>query len=291
MDILILLEANPPLLWGIVGIFSLLIGSFLNAVIYRIPLMLERAWKRDCQAILEHSSSQINDKQVFNLLLPRSHCPHCGHSITALENIPILSYFVLKGRCSACHKKISLEYPFVEIMTTVLSMMLAWHFGYSVELLASLVLLWLLIVLLMIDAKTLLLPDNLTYPLLWLGIIVNFNGIFTDLESSILGAILGYLFLWLLYHSFRLVTGKEGMGYGDFKLLAALGAWGGWQILPFVMMTAASLGAIIGTIWLYLKHKDPRSQPIPFGPWLAIAGFIAIVWNDAVIQFMSQLFL
>lgn len=287
MDILILLEANPHFLWATVGIFSLLIGSFLNAVIYRVPLMLERAWKRDCHDILEKNSSHIDDGHTFNLLLPSSHCPHCGHSISALENIPILSYIFLKGKCSACHKKISVEYPLIEIVTTVLSVFLAWHFGYSAELLASLLLLWTLIVLFMIDAKTLFLPDNITYPLLWLGIVVNFNGVFTDLNSSILGAIFGYLSLWLVYHIFLLVTGKQGMGYGDFKLLAALGAWGGWQILPFIVMSAATFGALIGASWLYFTHQDARTQPIPFGPWLAVAGFCAIVWRDDIIQFMG----
>ncbi len=286
MDILILLESNHHILIMIVGVFSLLIGSFLNAVIYRIPLMLKRAWKRDCQTILEKTSSHIDDGQMFNLLLPSSHCPHCGHSITALENIPILSYLLLKGRCSACHKKISIEYPIIEIVTTLLSMLLAWQFGYSLELAASLVLLWTLIVLFMIDAKTLLLPDNLTYPLLWLGIIINFNTVFIDLESSVIGAIAGYLSLWSVYHIFRLITGKEGMGYGDFKLLAALGAWGGWQILPFVIMSAATFGAIVGTIWIYLSHRDPNTQPIPFGPYLAVAGFIAIVWREDIMQLM-----
>jgi len=290
MDILILLEANPYFLWAIVGVFSLLIGSFLNAVIYRIPLMLERSWKRDCHEILEKNSSPIDDGHVFNLLLPSSHCPHCGHSITALENIPILSYLFLKGKCSACHKRISVEYPIIEIVTTLLSMLLAWRFGYSAELLASLLLLWMLIVLFMIDAKTLLLPDNITYPLLWLGIVVNFNGLFTDLESSILGVICGYLSLWLVYHLFLLVTGKQGMGYGDFKLLAALGAWGGWQILPFIVMSAATLGAIIGIFWLYFTHKD-STQPIPFGPWLAVSGFCAIVWREDIMQFMGLYFI
>ena len=291
MDILILLEANPHFLWFIVGIFSLLIGSFLNAVIYRIPLMLERSWKHDCQEILEKNSPHIDDGQVFNLLLPSSHCPHCGHSITAWENIPILSYLFLKGRCSACHKKISLEYPIIETVTTLLSVLLAWRFGYGMELLASLLLLWTLIVLFMIDAKTLLLPDNITYPLLWLGIVVNFNGLFTDLESSVLGAMSGYLSLWLVYHIFLLVTGKHGMGYGDFKLLAALGAWGGWQILPFIIMSAATLGAVLGAIWIYLSHKDASTQPIPFGPWLAITGFCAIVWREDIIQLMWLYFI
>jgi leader peptidase (prepilin peptidase)/N-methyltransferase len=291
MDILILLEANPHFLWVIVGIFSLLIGSFLNAVIYRIPLMLERAWKRDCQEILEKNTAQIDDGHTFNLLLPSSHCPHCGHSITALENIPILSYLFLKGKCSACHNKISVEYPIIEIVTTVLSILLAWRFGYSAELLASLLLLWTLIVLFMIDAKTLLLPDNIIYPLLWLGIVVNFNSLFTDLESSIVGAISGYLSLWLVYHLFLLITGKHGMGHGDFKLLAALGAWGGWQVLPFIVMSAAPLGAIIGAIWMYLAHKDVRTQVIPFGPWLAITGFCAIVWRDDIMQFMGLYFI
>ena len=288
MDILILLEANTTLLLIVVGIFSLLIGSFLNAVIYRVPVMLERSWKKDCQEMFSNDSSDTKEnQQTFNILTPRSQCPSCGHSITALENIPILSYLFLKGKCSGCSQAISIEYPLVEIMTTILSVVLAWKFGYSLQLAFGLIFLWTLIALFMIDAKTMYLPDNLTYPLLWLGIIVNLNGIFVDLESSVLGAIFGYLSLWSVYHLFKLVTGKEGMGYGDFKLLAVIGAWGGWQILPFVIMSSAFLGAILGSIWMFVIKKNKAGQPIPFGPWLAMAGIISVVFRTDVIQFMQ----
>jgi len=289
MDILVLLQENTALLLIVVGVFSLLIGSFLNAVIYRVPIMLERSWRQDCQEMFGESNDNEN-QETFNILTPRSQCPHCGHGITALENIPVLSYLFLRGKCSSCHHKISIEYPLVETITMLLSVMLAWKFGYGMQLLASLVLLWTLIVLFMIDAKTMFLPDNITYPLLWLGIVINLDHTFIDLESSVLGAIFGYLSLWSVYHIFRLITGKEGMGYGDFKLLAAIGAWGGWQILPFVIMSSAFLGAILGSIWLFIIQKNKASQPIPFGPWLAIAGFIAIVWRNEVGQVMQLVF-
>ncbi len=289
MDILILLQENTALLLITVGIFTLLIGSFLNAVIYRVPIILERSWRQDCQEMLGENSDNEN-QETFNILTPRSQCPHCGHGIAALENIPVLSYLFLRGKCSSCRHKISIEYPLVETITMLLSVMLAWKFGYGMQLLASLVLLWALIVLFMIDAKTMFLPDNITYPLLWLGIVINLDHTFTDLESSVLGAIFGYLSLWSVYHIFRLITDKEGMGYGDFKLLAAIGAWGGWQILPFVIMSSALLGAILGSIWLFIIQKNKASQPIPFGPWLAIAGFIAIVWRNEVGQVMQLAF-
>ena len=286
MDILILLETNKVALLTVVGIFSLLIGSFLNAVIYRIPVMLERSWKQDCQELFDKFTEDAENKTTFNILTPRSQCPSCGHSITALENIPVLSYLFLGGKCSSCKQAISIEYPLVEIVTTILSVLLAWKFGYGLQLAAGLIFLWTLVVLFMIDAKTMFLPDNLTLPLLWLGIIVNFNNIFVDLESSVLGAIFGYLSLWSVYHLFKLITGKEGMGYGDFKLLAVIGAWGGWQILPFVIMSSALLGAILGSIWMFIIQRNKAGQPIPFGPWLAMAGLIAVVFREDVMQFM-----
>ena len=287
MDILVLLESNTVALLIVVGVFSLLIGSFLNAVIYRVPIMLERSWKHDCQELFGNAETSTDDTETFNILTPRSQCPSCGHSITAWENIPVISYLFLRGKCSSCKIGISIEYPLVEIITTVLSVILAWKFGYGIQLVTALILLWTLITLFMIDAKTMFLPDNLTYPLLWLGIIVNFNQVFIDLESSILGAVFGYLSLWSVYHVFKLVTGKEGMGYGDFKLLAAIGAWGGWQILPFVIMSSALLGAVFGSIWMYVIQKNKKGHAIPFGPWLAMAGFIAIVWRDEMIGLMQ----
>jgi len=287
MDILDLLESNMTLLLVVVGVFSLLIGSFLNAVIYRVPVMLERSWKQDCQELFGNEKQVSKNSETFNILTPRSQCPSCGHSITAWENIPVISYLFLQGRCSSCKQSISIEYPLVEIITTVLSVLLAWKFGYGIQLLASLVFLWVLIVLFMIDAKTMFLPDNLTYPLLWLGILINYNQIFVSLESSVLGAVFGYLSLWSVYHLFKLLTGKEGMGYGDFKLLAAIGAWGGWQILPFVIMSSAMFGAVLGSIWMYVIQRNKESSPIPFGPWLAMAGFVAVVWREDVIHIMQ----
>jgi leader peptidase (prepilin peptidase)/N-methyltransferase len=230
-------------------------------------------------------NENLPEKQKFNLFVPRSQCPHCGHTITALENIPVISYLFLRGKCSSCHTGISIQYPLIEIFTALLSVFIAWKIGFGWQILAALVFTWTLILLSLIDAKTMLLPDNLTLPLMWLGIAVNYHSLFVDLQSSILGAMFGYLSLWSLFHVFKLITGKEGMGYGDFKILAAIGAWGGWQILPFTIFAASFLGAIIG-ILIMLIQRQKESQPIPFGPWLALAGFIGFIWRDEVVQAM-----
>ncbi|HFC92890.1 MAG TPA: prepilin peptidase, partial [Leucothrix mucor] len=225
-------------------------------------------------------------EEKFNLMTPRSVCPSCGHMITALENIPVLSYLFLGGKCSSCKTGISLQYPLIEIFTALLSIFVAWKFGFSWQTLAALVLAWTLITLSIIDAKTLLLPDNLTLPLMWIGIAVNYQHLFVDLQSSVLGAMIGYLSLWTIFQLFKLATGKEGMGFGDFKILAALGAWGGWQILPFTIFVASLFGAIFGILWMAIK-RDKNANMIPFGPWLASAGFIAFLWRDEVMQMMN----
>jgi len=291
MEIITVLKENTTFFLVVVGLFSLLVGSFLNAAIYRIPIMLQRGWREECKEVFgggeDYSSDE--DSQKFNLFVPRSQCPHCGHTITALENIPVISYLLLKGNCSSCKTHISIQYPLIELFTAVLSIFIAWKLGFSWQTLAALVFTWSLITLAIIDAKTMLLPDNLTLPLMWLGIAVNYQGLFVDLQSSILGAMFGYLSLWSLYHLFKLITGKEGMGYGDFKILAAVGAWGGWQILPFTIFFASLLGAVIGIlIMLIQRRKD--SHPIPFGPWLALAGFIGFIWRDEIIQSMGRYF-
>lgn len=287
MELIYLLSTSQAWLLAVTGLFSLLIGSFLNVVIYRLPIMLERQWKQECTEWLGRQDNSIDDGH-FGLVTPRSQCPTCGHKITALENIPILSYLVLGGKCAECKTPISVQYPLVELTTALLSMLTAWKFGFSIELLAALGFTWALISLFMIDAKTMLLPDAITYPLLWAGLILNVDGMFTTLPDAVFGAAFGYLSLWSVFHLFRLITGKEGMGYGDFKLLAALGAWGGWQILPFVIFASSAFGAVFG-ITLMLIQRNRESQPMPFGPWLAMAGFVALIWREEVLEHMSRI--
>ncbi len=292
MDLITVLQQNVTFFYITVGIISLLIGSFLNAAIYRIPIMLENSWKEDCLHLLNEgeASDEIAESEKFNLFTPRSQCPDCGHMITAIENVPVLSYLFLRGKCSSCGTHISMQYPLIELFTVAVSLIAAWKFGANMQTVASLFFIWTLITLSLIDAKTMLLPDNLTLPLLWLGIVANYFGLFTDLESSVLGAIFGYLILWTIFHVFRLLTGKEGMGYGDFKLLAALGAWGGWQILPFTIFASSLIGAVFGILLMLIK-RSKDSQPLPFGPWLALAGFIAFIWRDEVLLYMKQYYL
>ena len=275
----------------VVGLFSLLVGSFLNAAIYRIPIMLQQGWREECEELFggDHTDPNHDSSKKFNLFVPRSQCPHCGHMITAIENIPVLSYLFLRGKCSSCKTGISIQYPIVELATAAISVFVAWKVGFGWQALAALIFTWTLITLSLIDAKTMLLPDNLTIPLMWLGIAVNFQAIFVDLKSSILGAMIGYLSLWSLFHLFKLITGKEGMGYGDFKILAAIGAWAGWQVLPFTIFAASMVGAIVGILMMVLQGKK-ESQPIPFGPWLALAGFIAFIWREPIINSMASYF-
>ena len=291
MEIVTVLRENTAFFLIVVGLFSLLIGSFLNAAIYRIPIMLQREWREECEELIGGDSDvKMSEKDnKFNLFVPRSQCPHCGHTITALENIPVISYLFLKGKCSSCKTHISVQYPLIEVFTALLSILIAWKLGFGWQVLAALLFTWTLITLALIDAKTMLLPDNLTLPLMWLGIAVNYNGLFVDLQSAVLGAMIGYMSLWTLFQVFKLVTGKEGMGYGDFKILAAIGAWGGWQILPFTIFAASMLGAVIGILMILAKGQK-ESQPIPFGPWLALAGFIGFIWRTEVIQTMGAYF-
>jgi leader peptidase (prepilin peptidase)/N-methyltransferase len=259
----------------IIGSF---IGSFLNVVIHRIPVMLERQWKSECQELLT-PDTDIPALPKYNLSAPRSHCPACDHQVKAIENIPIISYLFLKGKCSNCGIKISPQYPFVELLTAIFTTIIVWKFGFSLQALGGVIFTWFLIALSGIDIKTQLLPDNLTFPFLWLGIIFNLFSTYTDLTSSVLGAIFGYLSLWLVFHLFKLVTGKEGMGYGDFKLLAALGAWLGWQSLPLIILLSSAVGAVFG-IFMIVSKLQERSQPIPFGPYLAMAGWIAMLYGE-----------
>ena len=255
-----------------------MVGSFLNVVIYRLPEMMKRNWLQQCA---ELRGETINTLPAFNLITPRSTCTQCGHKITAWENIPIISYLVLQGRCSGCHARISLRYPVVEAITALISGFVAWHYGYGLMTIAALIFVWALIALAAIDLNTQLLPDDITLPLLWVGLLVNLNNGFTDIQSAIIGAVAGYLSLWSIYRCFKLVTGKEGMGYGDFKLLSAIGAWLGWSMLPLVILFSSLVGAVMG-IGLIIAAKLNKNIPIPFGPYLASAGFLALLWGDNI---------
>jgi leader peptidase (prepilin peptidase)/N-methyltransferase len=260
-------------------LLGLLIGSFLNVVVYRLPKMMQRDWREQAHEILELPAEA--PAETFNLVLPNSQCPHCAHEIKPWENIPVISYLFLRGKCSSCKTPISLRYPLVELTCGLLSAYIAWHFGFTWQAGAMLLLTWGLLAMSLIDVDHQLLPDSLVLPLLWLGLIANSFGVFTSLEDALWGAIAGYLSLWSVYWLFKLVTGKEGMGYGDFKLLAMLGAWGGWQVLPLTILLSSIVGAVLGLIMLRLRNAA-TSTPIPFGPYLAIAGWIALLWGDQI---------
>lgn len=266
----------------VAGVFllGLAVGSFLNVVIHRLPKMMERDWRRQC-AELDDTEGTATEERSFNLSTPASTCPHCGHRIRWFENIPLLSYLFLRGRCSACGKPISLRYPVIELVTALLSAAVAWHFGWSWQAGAALLLTWALIALSMIDFDHQLLPDSITLPFLWLGLLLSLFPVFADAQTAIIGALAGYLSLWLLFHAFRLLTGKEGMGYGDFKLLAMLGAWMGWQALPVVILLSSVVGAVVGIGLILFLGRD-RQLPIPFGPYLAAAGWITLLWGSDI---------
>jgi leader peptidase (prepilin peptidase)/N-methyltransferase len=263
-------------------LLGLVIGSFLNVVIFRLPKMMERDWRDQCVEIVD-GEPHAKDRPSYNLVVPRSRCPSCGHQISALENVPVLSYLVLKGRCAECGWRIPLRYPLVELLTAVLSVVVVWRFGLSIQAAGALLLTWALVVLSCIDFDTQLLPDSITLPFLWLGLIFNMAGIFATLQASVIGAIAGYLVLWSVYQLFRLVTGKEGMGYGDFKLLAMFGAWLGWSALPLIVLLSSLVGAIVGVAMIALRGHD-RNIPIPFGPYLAVAGWIALLWGNDILD-------
>ncbi|MNQ45671.1 Type 4 prepilin-like protein leader peptide-processing enzyme [compost metagenome] len=273
------LAGDLPAFTFVCLVLGLLIGSFLNVLVYRLPLMMQRDWQAQAREILEQPA--LPDAPLFNLVLPNSRCPHCGHEIRPWENIPLISYLLLRGKCSSCKAPISLRYPLVELACGLLSAYVAWHFGFGWQTAGILLLTWGLLAMSLIDADHQLLPDALVLPLLWLGLIANYFGLFTSLEAALWGAIGGYLSLWSVYWLFKLVTGKEGMGYGDFKLLAMLGAWGGWQVLPLTILLSSLVGAVLGLIMLRLRNAE-TSTPIPFGPYLAIAGWIALLWGEQI---------
>ncbi|MCR4300529.1 MAG: A24 family peptidase [Sulfuricaulis sp.] len=286
-DISAFFTSYPAAFPWIAGVFGLAIGSFLNVAIFRLPILLERKWQSQCREILKSNKKPLKAKKRFNLVVPGSSCPHCGHAITALENIPVLSFIWLRGRCSACGKPISRRYPLVELLTGGLTVAVAWHFGYGVAALFAMALTWCLIALSFIDFDRQLLPDDITLPLLWGGLILNAFAVFTPLFDAVIGAVSGYLFLWMVYQLFKLTTGKEGMGYGDFKLFAALGAWLGWQSLPLIILLSSLVGAIVGISFiLYFGHD--RRLPIPFGPFLCVAGWIALMWGDTLTSHYLQ---
>ncbi len=267
----------------LLGLFSLLVGSFLNVLIHRLPIMLERSWQQEYQDYFtdDGNNSPITSKEPYNLFLPRSACPHCGHQITAAENIPLFSWLFLKGRCSSCHHPIRARYPLVELVCALASIAVAWYYPPGWALAGALLLTWILLALTFIDLDKMLLPDQLTLPLLWLGLLLNLSQQFVPLDDAVIGAIAGYMVLWSLYWAFKLLTGKEGMGYGDFKLLAALGAWLGWQSLPLILILSSCVGAILG-IALIIMQRQQQGKPMPFGPYLAIAGWIALLWGNQI---------
>lgn len=265
---------------ALAGLFGLLVGSFLNVVIYRVPKMMQR---ESDNYVAHESGLSLPHTDRFNLMLPRSACPHCGHQIGALENIPVISYVFLKGKCASCKAPISARYPIIELLTGALSAFLIWRFGAGLAGLATLLFAYLLIAMTFIDADTQLLPDDLTLPLLWAGLLINLNGTFVALPDAVIGAAAGYLILWSVYWLFKLATGKEGMGYGDFKLLAALGAWLGWSMLPIIILLSSVVGATVG-IFLIVFTKRGRDNPIPFGPYLAAAGMIALLYGASITE-------
>lgn len=273
------LQHSAPLAVTAAAVFGLLLGSFLNVVIHRLPKMLERAWAAEAA---ELRGEEAPPSERYNLVVPHSHCPACGHRIGALENIPLISWLLQRGKCTACGAAIPARYPIVELATAVLSAVAIWRFGATAAGLGAVVLTAFLIALTFIDFDTHLLPDNMTLPLLWLGLLLNLWGVFAPLPAAVIGAMAGYLSLWSIYWLFKLATGKEGMGYGDFKLLAALGAWCGVSgILPIVLMSAV-VGAVFGSVWLAVRGRD-KATPIPFGPYLAAAGWIQFLWGEQII--------
>ena len=283
MDLLSILQAYPAATVAIVIVIGLLVGSFLNVVIYRLPVMMEREWKSECKLILDPDGPDEEPAESFNLAFPHSHCPSCDAPIRAWQNIPVISYVLLRGQCANCKVSISARYPIIEAVTALMSAVIAWQLGASLEMLAALFFTWSLIALTMIDADHKLLPDQITLPLLWAGLLLNSFSLFVPLYDAVWGAIGGYLSLWSVYWLFKILTGKDGMGYGDFKLLAALGAWLGWQSLLVIILLSSLVGAIVGSIIL-LANKQGRNTAIPFGPYLAAAGWIAFLWGDQIID-------
>ena len=266
------LLANPAVFAMAAGLLGLIVGSFLNVVIHRLPKMMEADWQCQCAELRGEAPPAV---ETLTLATPRSRCPHCGHGITAMENIPVFSWLALRGKCSACKAPVSIRYPLVEAVTGLLSAYAAWHFGFGLQAAGAILFIWAMVALTGLDFDTQLLPDSITLPLVWLGLLFNLVSTYTSLSSAVIGAMAGYLSLWSVYWAFKLATGKEGMGYGDFKLLAAIGAWLGWQMLPVTILLSSLVGAIVG-VGLIVLAKRGRNVPIPFGPYLAAAGLLAL---------------
>lgn len=286
MYFLQLIESTPWLLITAATVFGLLVGSFLNVVIHRLPLMLEQGWRTECA---ELSGTPAPSAERYNLVVPRSRCPHCGHRISAIENVPVLSYLALRGRCAECKAAISPRYPIVEALAGAIAGYIAWRYGASAAAAGAMLFAWTMIALAFIDLDTFYLPDNLTLPLLWTGLVFNIGATFTDLTSAVIGAAAGYLVLWAVFWTYKLATGKEGMGYGDFKLLAAIGAWLGWKMLPLVILLSSFVGAVVGIALIVLARRG-RNVPIPFGPYLALAGLIALFYGEQLNRQYLDLF-
>ena len=298
MTLFSLLQSSPALLLSVCFVLGLFVGSFLNVVVYRLPLMMQTTWRRECKEFLQQDSQESTQEkatesagensgtdqtpQPFNLMVPRSACPSCNSMITAWQNIPVISWLILRGKCGNCKHPISIEYPLVELLTAILSLAVAYKFGASIQLIFALLFTWSLVSLALIDFHTTLLPDSITLPLLWLGLLISLVPVFVSAPDAIVGAAAGYMILWIVFQTFKLITGKEGMGFGDFKLLAALGAWLGWAKLPLIILLSSLTGAIIGIMMMVL-FKHQRSQAIPFGPYLAIAGWIALMWGEQIV--------
>jgi len=292
MQIIFFLENNPLFFLSFIFVLGLTIGSFLNVVVYRYPIMLKTRWKQECKEFLAEQEQESPQEKIaadepstpFNLATPRSSCPHCGHQIKAIENIPIVSWLFLQAKCSNCSTYISVRYPLVELFTGLISTLIAYYFGVSLLTLSLLFFSWSLIALSFIDFDTQLLPDDITLPLLWLGLLSSLLEISKiNISDALIGAMLGYLSLWTVFQLFKILTGKEGMGYGDFKLFAVLGAWMGWQMLPLILFLSAIVGAIVGISLIIILGRD-KNIPIPFGPYLAAAGFVALIWGPQINQ-------
>lgn len=277
MSFIYFFQTYPAFFAFVMLLLGMSIGSFLNVVIYRLPKMMQQDWHVQCCELLCLENKNASQQKI-NLISPRSNCPACNRMITALENIPVISYLFLKGRCRSCKVNISPQYPIIEIVTGLLTAYIAWHFGLNLQTLFAVFFTWALICLAMIDLEHSLLPDDITLPFMWLGLFCNIFGIFTDIYSSLIGAMLGYGILWIIFISFKAATGKEGMGYGDFKLLALLGAWLGWQSLPLIILLSSMLASIIGMGMIICKGRD-KAAAFPFGPYLAVAGWIALIWG------------
>ncbi len=283
-----LFSGSPLIFVGVVFFLSLLIGSFLNVVIYRLPIMMEREWRAQCAELADAEATDVPAGR-FNLIFPHSHCTSCGAQITAMQNVPVLSYLILRGKCGSCGSSISRRYPIVEALTAMLTAIVAWRFGFSWEAALAILLTWALIAISVIDIDHQIIPDSISLPFVWIGLTLSLfhpmagaEVLFIDAKTAIVGALAGYLSLWSIYQLFRLMTGKEGMGYGDFKLLAVLGAWLGWQMLPLIILLSAVVGAAIGIAMIVVRRRD-RNIPIPFGPYLAAAGWIAMLWGAQIV--------